>query len=315
MVPAAILYEIAGAPALEGARDEPGICAICARESSRTALFDRWQGANFTDQNKIRTWGATLVCEACMWAHSWVPPPGFPAQEEGKKGVNLRLYSHLWGEATGYQYANKATKPIIREWIRARAESRTERCFCAIADSGQKHVIPWTRVNLPGSRPLVVRFEEQDVTIGDWRLIAGITDLLTDGVTKDEIAGGDYRLMSWQQSAALLEPFEDEFGSLRGSGWWSLALWLSQRDEDEWKRRDDERRTARAVAKADRAAGAGGKSRVSGSSPEKPADSLGPDQRPDAGKRPDKRKRVGVGHVAGQKAEPPRERQASLFGD
>lgn len=311
MSPASILHGIAGAPAVDGATDHEGRCAICALVSTRTMPFDRWQGNNFTDQAKIKTWGATLVCETCMWAHSWVPPPGFPDQGDAKKGVNLRLYSHLWGEQTGYRYANKASKPLIRDWIRDRAESRIERCFCAIADSGQKHVVPWTRVNLPGRSRLVVRFEEMDVTIGDWRLIDDLTALLTDGVTKDEIQGADYRVMSWQQSRGLIEPFEAEFGPLRASGWWTLALWLSQRNEEE----SNERRTARAVAKTDRAAGARNPGGVPRSTPAKPAHALGPDQGSDHGEREDKRKRQRVDHVPVPKAVPARERQASLFDD
>ena len=313
--PARILFALAGYPAQDSASLAFGRCAICAHDAARTMLFDRWQGANFTDQNKIRTWGATLICEACMWAHSWVPPPGFPAQEEGKKGVNLRLYSHLWDEATGYQYANKATKPLIREWIRERATGRTARCFCAIADTGQKHVIPWTRINLPGARALVVRFEEQDVAIGDWGLITDLTQLLTDGVTKEEIQCGDYRLLSWQQSMAGIERFESHWGVLRGSGWYSVAVWLSQRDEEEYERKQTERRDARAVAKARRGTPDGGKSRVPRSASKKPTDALGPNQRPGFSERPDLGGPGGVGDVAVPPPVSARTRQASLFGD
>jgi hypothetical protein len=54
MTPATVLFGLAGYPAQDGVTNTPGRCAICAQESGRTALFDRWQGASFTDQNKIK---------------------------------------------------------------------------------------------------------------------------------------------------------------------------------------------------------------------------------------------------------------------
>ena len=117
MTPSSLLHALAGSPRMDGVEDAPGRCAICASEAPRTANFDRWQGANFTDQNKVRAWGTGRVCEPCIWAHSWAPPPGYPPQEEGKKGVNLRLFSHLW-DGRGYIYGNKADKPRIRAWLR-----------------------------------------------------------------------------------------------------------------------------------------------------------------------------------------------------
>lgn len=314
MTPSAILHALAGSSRMDGVEDVPARCAICAEEAPRTAPFDAWQGANFTDQNKVRAWGTGRICEPCAWAHSWAPPPGYPPQEEGKKGVNLRLFSHFWDERDGYSYANKADKPRIRAWLRERSTMRDRAWFAAIADSGQKHVLPWTRINPAGATRALVRFDEREVRIGDWRLVDALTDLLTDGVTKDEIEPGDYRLLTWQQSGEAVERFEQTFGSLRGSGWWSLALWLSQRDEDEWKRRDDGRREARALARHDREARAGRPSGVPRRG-RKPAEALGPDQGPDEGRGLDERVRVGVDDVAPARPRARRPRQPSLFGD
>lgn len=293
---------------MEGVTERPGRCAICATEAARTADFNRWQGAAFTDQNKVKAWGTGLICEPCAWAHSWAPPPGYPPQAEGKKGVNLRLYSHLWDER-GYRYANKADKPAIRDWLRG---GHRGPWFAAIADSGQKHVLPWARINRASGG--LVRFEERDVALGNWALVDSLTDLLTDGVTKDEIEGADYRLLSWQQSGEALERFEAGWGPLRGSGWWTLALWLSQRDEAEWQRRQGGRRETRALANAQR----GPRDGRAGGVPRgrrKPAEALGPDQGPDAGRRVDVGDGLRVGHDAVPVARAGRPAQASLFGD
>lgn len=101
--PAATLYALAGSPPQERVVDltEPVRCRVCAGLTARAAPYERWQGANFTDQNKLRWIDGRHVCEACIWAHAWNPPPGAPAAEPGKKGLNLRLFSHLY-DARGY---------------------------------------------------------------------------------------------------------------------------------------------------------------------------------------------------------------------
>jgi len=60
---------------------EQTACWLCAAETTRGAKVDRWQGANFTDQNKARAASATHVC--CEWRLSgwcagaeWAGPSG-----------------------------------------------------------------------------------------------------------------------------------------------------------------------------------------------------------------------------------------------
>lgn len=330
----AVLHALAGSPRLGGVEDAPGRCAICATLAERTHDYDSWQGGNYTSQNAIKAWGSGRICEACVWAHSWTPPPGFVGTPEklatkravrdkraaageklaAEKSENLRLFSHLWDERDGYRYANKSDKALIRSWLRERVAARDRAWFAAIADTGQKHVLPFTRVNPAGAARVTVRMDERDVTIGSWDLVDQLGELLTDGVTKDELSSGEWRLMSWQQSGALLEPFEARFGASRGSNWYVLALWLAQRDEDEYKRRDDGRRETRAVAKADRGSGDGGKKRVPRGR-RLTTQPLGSDQGSDARERADVagRERVGDGVVPAPVAG--RTRQAALFGD
>lgn len=60
----------------------------------------------------------------------------------------LRLYSHLWHDGA-YSYANKGDKPSILEFLRA---PKTGPWFACIADSGQKHLLPYTPINPARSR-------------------------------------------------------------------------------------------------------------------------------------------------------------------
>jgi hypothetical protein len=229
MTAARDVYRVAGSPPMEGCEDVAAACVVCARNWPRTHAYKRWQGANYTDQNKLMGHGLSdRICEPCVFVHSWVAPPGYPPAEPGKKGVNLRLFSHLHDER-GYLFANKGNKPLIRDWLRAPKHGAW---WAAIADSGQKHVLPWARVNAPRHRGAgIVRFEQRDVEIGDWALVDVMTAALTAGVTKADIETGQYTSRSWQLAEELVRRLEREHGHARGGGWWELALWLSQRDE------------------------------------------------------------------------------------
>ncbi len=205
-------------------------------------LFDRWQGSSFTDQNKVSCTASQHVCEACVWAHSWTIVPGFhPEPPPGKRGVNLRLYSHLW-DRRGYVTANKGDKPALLEWLRG---PKDPPWFAAIADSGQKHVIPYARLN-PGQWGQV-RFEELDVELGAWELLDAMVDGLSGGVTKAEMETGDYSPRTYMtgETARWARLFEHHWARERGGGWFALCLWLAQRDEVELERRRDARRSTR----------------------------------------------------------------------
>lgn len=258
--PAATLHAIAGSPTQDGCESHSALCVVCAQPSPRTARYDDWQGATFTDQSKLRGHGLSdRVCEACVWAHSWVVPPGHPLPERGKKGVNLRLFWHAYDEGgePSYVYGNKGDKATLRAWLRA---PKRGAWWCAIADSGQKHTLPWTRVNAAGSRGAVVRFEERDVVLGSWSLLDRMTEALTAGVTKAEIEAQDYGPRAWSLAESHVRVLM-EFGQREGgSGWWSLALWLAQRDEEAVEQRLAAERETKAAKAAERKAARGSKS-------------------------------------------------------
>ncbi len=265
MTPAATLHRLAGSPAQDGCEDRAARCAVCAQPSARTMPYDDWQGATFTDQNKLRGHGlSSRVCEACVWAHSWVVPPGHPPPEPGKKGVNLRLFWHAYedGAEPAYVYGNKGDKAELRAWLRAPKHGAW---WCAIADSGQKHTLPWTRVNAAGSRVACVRFEERDVVIGGWSLLDVMTEALTAGVTKAEIEAGEYGPRAWELAESHVRRLLELGEVARGSGWWDLAVWLAQRDEEAVATRLDAEREAKAAKKAAKKEVASGSRAVEGS--------------------------------------------------
>lgn len=230
MTPSAIVHAACGAPRVDSCVEHAGRCWLCAGEVTRGESVDSWNGASFTGQNRVRSPQSSHVCEACVFVCSRLSPvPGRPAKEGKRFGGNFRNYSSLWEEGIGYANASKGEKTRIREFL---AREHRGPWFAALADSGQKHVIPWAPMNGPG-RGGAVLFDEQLVQVPESiALIDTMTALLTAGATKEEIGSGDYSARAWQMCGALLRAFEETHGPHRGGAWFTLALWLAQRDEE-----------------------------------------------------------------------------------
>lgn len=242
--PTRIVWSASGSIAQTSCVKHTGPCFVCVANMTRGMLVQDWMGSNFTDQNRARCLTATHVCEACVYVHSRIAPvPGRPAKDGKKFGGNFRNYSHLWEDGwespafgddgtrcAGYVNASKGEKPLIREFL---ALQHAGSWFAAIADSGQKHVLPFAPMNGPGRRGRVL-FDELLVTIpDDQRLLGDSIELLTAGATKDEILSGDYRATTYDRCSAAVIEFERTHAGERGSGWFALAVWLAQRDEEQ----------------------------------------------------------------------------------
>jgi len=244
-------------------------CWVCGALSQRGMPIHAWMGSNFTGQNRARSPSSSHVCESCVLVMAGRPPD------------TLRMYTVLCDDR-GALKLTKGDKPAIRSWLR---EPHHGPWFAAVADSGQKHIIPWAPVNVSDRSPLVA-FEETTVQIGDWSLVDEATELLTLGATKEELASGQLGPRAWANCGARLREFERRFGSLRGGGWFELGVWLAQRDEDRVKERMEkenaERKRKREAANADRRDAARAARRVPRDKPLQCAQALGPDPGPDA---------------------------------
>lgn len=346
-----VLHRALGAPSHARCAALPAgaRCWVCGGAAARGMARAGWSGADFVGQNRVRAWASASLCEPCVCATEWATPmtmpvPGAAAvhaanadkraaakaaagKREGKaRDLSWRLFSVLV-DGGAVTVANKGQKPAILAWLRA---PKRGAWFAAVADSGQKHVVPWAPVNpagLPAGRGAVL-FEETRVALGDWALVDDATALLTAGASKEEIGAGEYRPETWARCAAALAAFEARWGAARGGAWMGLALWLAQRDEAAVA----ERRAAEAAAKteakrAGREAKAdpgrprrGRAARAAGGVPAEPAGeraaALGPDDRPRAARGADERRagRVAVEPAAEPAARGAEPRQLALFG-
>lgn len=332
MTPASLIWTLHGSPRLD-CEPATGRCWVCAGPCERGQRVEDWSGTNFTGQNRVRCPMAAHVCEACVFVCSRTSPVlGRPAKEGKKLGGNFRNYSHLyergWASPAfgdggpaglGYVNASKGEKPAIRAFL---AHEHAGTWFAAIADSGQKHVVPWAPLNAPGRAGRVL-FDEQIVRVpDDQSLVSEMMVLLTAGATKEEIERGEYGARAWQLCGALLAAFERAHARERHGGWFALALWLAQRDEESVQRRiaaekderDARRKRERKAPNTDGRARAGGARGVPGEPARKRAQALGPDPGPTTGSGADDGHPRGVGNEALSEPGPASAEQLGLFG-
>lgn len=208
-------------------------CWVCGGESQRGAVAADWVAGNFTGSDRIRRPDSRHVCEACVYVMSRLSPvPGRPPKDGSEFGANFRNFSHLV-HASEYMNASKGEKPCVRAWLRATKQGPW---FAAIADSGQKHVVPFAPVNPHSGRGGLVLFEEAVVSLPnsehEWRIVDDACQLLTDGATKESLKSGDYAPGEYQRCAAQILAFEAAYSRLRHSPWFALVVWLAQRDEE-----------------------------------------------------------------------------------
>jgi len=232
-----LLHAHAGSPqAKESAPLPPGeVCWLCAGEATRGMPVEEWQGANFTGQNRVRAPSARFVCEPCVWVTGRFSGVIDRPAKPGKQPPRPSNVSHLYEETpTGVWYASasKGEKPRVLEFLK---RPKPGLWFAAIAESGQKHVLPWTPVNPPGTPRGRVLFEELVVSLPGpegWVLVDEMAALLTAGATKDELGRGEYSPATWIRCGELLADFEARRGAERHGAFWRLALFLAQRDEE-----------------------------------------------------------------------------------
>jgi hypothetical protein len=333
ITPSRAIWEVCGSPRVEDCAATPAgsRCWVCAAPAPRGMPREEWMGSGFVGQNRVRYPESGWVCEPCLHIMSRIAPvPGRPPAPGKKFGGNFRNYSHLWeaGRPPLYENASKGEKPRIRAFL---AREHHLAWFAAIADSGQKHVIPWAPVN-PAGRGGLVLFDEQLVRVpASLALVEELAALLTAGATKDEIAAGSYTHWTWQRCPAAVRAFESKHERERGGAWFALALWLAQRDEEVVTERRAQEVAAKAVkkgkashGKAERGArreaaraDGGGAARDAAHVPGRGgegAEALGPTPVEDARRSEHDDERGGVGHVDGHRPAAWRAEQLALFG-
>lgn len=302
-----IIYRLKGSPSVPDSYDVEANtrCWVCAAQTSRAVPRSKWMGANFTDQNRIRCYASEWVCAACVHVMAGKPPD------------TERMWSHLV-DGDDYTRENKGGKAAMRAFLRRK---KAGVWLAAIADSGKKHVIPWTPVNLPGRDGGLVMFEDRRVALpgseSGWQIVDDMAHVLTLGASKEGLERGEHSPFAWERCPVELRQFEATWGQLRGGAWFTLALWLAQRDEEAVQARLEEEKAARAAqkeaerarrkgergaAKPKRRGAARDPSGVPGDAGMQRAEALGQAAEHDAGERSNDCERRGVGNADAKEA-------------
>jgi len=302
-----LLHAHCGSPTVAECSDiERTACWHCGGSTTRGQLVMRWMGRDFVGQNRIKAPHSQHVCEACIWVMARSSDvPHRPAQPGQQCGPNFRNFSHML-DARGYVNASKGEKPTIRDWLRA---PKAGRWFAAIAESGQKHVIPYAPINI-GATGGRIQFEEQVVALprddAGWRIVDTCTSLLTLGATKESVASGQYTPGEWQRCGEAIRAFERDHAGARHSTWFVLVVWLAQRDEEAVAARmaaEKEAKSGKARRGGEGSVSGGDGARAArpaGGVPRKRgerAQALGPATGPDASRDAHDEQRAGVAHV------------------
>jgi hypothetical protein len=219
----AMAWHLAGRPRRDSlpAQDRPGTCTVCGAHVSQTVPARLTAGnKTFTDQHLLAA-RSDVTCYPCAWVMAGKPPHA------------LRMWTVAC--APGRDLGPCNPKQVITDRPRpgllltARDDMRqVARLLCsppagpwcaAVAETGQKHTLPWTPVNHGGGR-WQVRMDQADVVSDPAEFAALLSRsavLRKAGFTGDEISSMDpnvakltaERLPLWAQQAPHLMPYKD----------------------------------------------------------------------------------------------------------
>lgn len=212
-----VIYKAAGAPPMQG--ELVGPCRLCGGIRSGLA-FDRWVKETFTDHDKLLP--GLIVCHACQFCTAEATP-GLAERVRKDKPQKMRNYSHFVTDQVWYPLS-KGQKGEMRRLLFAGTE------VAVIAESGQKHLLPFARIGwwtfeLAVVKPFPRKLKE---------ILTVIEPLYQAGISKTEIETGHYAstrilavgLQAWQAAESCIKQW-------RATVPFQLALFLAQRTENE----------------------------------------------------------------------------------
>lgn len=234
LTPARLLYTAAGKPASpKPVGRTSALCWLCGLSCDGTGVPVLGAiGESFTDHSRVAIPSSTHVCVPCVWVMSGRPPDTF------------RLFSVVWRtdrplapnhpKATriipGAQFSAKNDLTEIKNILLV-PPSDGSVWFCAISNSGKKHVVPFTKLNL-NSLQWIIRLEDEDIhgsSVVFKKIFHCCVELRLAGFSNNEILKGNPfhgKLVKtgidfWRKRERFLNPW-------REGGLLSLAIFLLQ---------------------------------------------------------------------------------------
>lgn len=216
-----LVWELAGRPAAPSPgmfTDGAAVCAVCGRDVSASAVAARVLGGNFGDPSLYARPDSTRVCGPCLWCVSGRPPASLRmwsivASPGGRLPAS---HERAWLPASpGLCLTNRAATAPVADTLLSPPPGQW---LVSVATSGQKHVLPYARVNRGGG-PFTVRMETADVTAdpGTWRTVLTAAarlraaghgaELVREGHPDARAVKTGPDLAAWRATAGPLLPF------------------------------------------------------------------------------------------------------------
>ena len=182
--------------------------------------------SGFSDYANIVRPDSLHVCAACSWVMGGIPPH------------TLRMWCVIYGcdagpsdpkapPVSGFTLVNRSGTVRIIEAIRNHPKTPW---FVSIAQSGQKHILPFTQANSGAEEEFTIRFESTNVrtTVEAFNeTLALLTKLRAHGFSAEEITSG--RLMSLHinvESVELWRACQERLFPIKSSPLVAMCLWL-----------------------------------------------------------------------------------------
>lgn len=211
-----MVWRLAGRPSVEGGDDVGVECAMCGRDAQITFAARKALGTNYTDHYEMARRDSDRVCDTCVWACSGKPPntlrmwsvlarPDRPVPTSHPKAPCGSEHLYLTARNDMRAIVNTLADPPDGVWL------------VSIAESGQKHHVPYAAVNT-GRGQWCVRMDGLDVTAtpADFRRVfSQVVALRHAGFAADEIETlapirhkfTPDTLQLWRECAAVLRPW------------------------------------------------------------------------------------------------------------
>lgn len=210
-------------------------CHVCGRSGQHTTTVVDVLSETFTNYSMCRAPWSSVVCDRCRWVFKdkvWY----YNARQSKWSKLFVRgltclylgdqlVYPKIEGEREGWPIATElASRGVLRHWL---LNPPNPPFTIAIAESGQKYVLPWAQ-EAQDRHYFPVQFELDTVWIQPKEfatLLEAIAHLLT-AFTKTEIATGQPKSQSLLSNLPLWLEHSPVIEQYRGSRLLELALYL-----------------------------------------------------------------------------------------
>lgn len=159
-----MVWDLAGQPQRQSLtlQDVPGVCAMCGAEVEQSMATKDVLGGNFTDQYLLARPDSGRVCYACTWVCSGKPPDTVRMWTVLARPDTTLPPSHPKAPISS-DHVHLTARNDMRAVVQTLADPPDGPWLVSVAESGQKHHVPYAQINHSRGR-WRVRMDALDVS-------------------------------------------------------------------------------------------------------------------------------------------------------